>query len=144
MPTQIDREHWSGEGNFTQKLVDCLVVNDVIAFLRVEDAESTRTDVEYNFVSNEISIGFRTSSRVEQKKLWGIVMGRRTVTEKLMTLERLELLLEEAEDIGPADYADESMLQYLHTERIIPPYQTKGYKLIELVRIYEMGTPPRR
>ena len=144
MPTQIDREHWSGEGNFTQKLVDCLGANDVIAFLRVQDAESTRADVEYNFVSNEMFIGFRTSSRVEQKKLLGIVMGRRTVTEKLMTFERLELLLEKAEDIGPADYADENMLQYLHTERIIPPYQTKGYKLIELVRIYEVGTPPRR
>jgi hypothetical protein len=29
------------------------------------------------------------------------------------------------------------MLQYLRTERIIPPYQTKGYKIVELVRIYE-------
>ena len=26
------------------------------------------------------------------------------------------------------------MIQYLRTERIIPPYQTKGYKLVELVR----------
>ena len=31
------------------------------------------------------------------------------------------------------------MLQYLRTERIIPPYQTRGYKLVELVRIYEVG-----
>jgi hypothetical protein len=29
------------------------------------------------------------------------------------------------------------MIQYLRTERIIPPYQTRGYKLVELVRIYE-------
>jgi hypothetical protein len=29
------------------------------------------------------------------------------------------------------------MIQYLRTERVIPPYQTKGYKLIELLRIYE-------
>ena len=29
------------------------------------------------------------------------------------------------------------MLQYLRSERIVPAYQTKGYKLIELVRIYE-------
>jgi len=36
-----------------------------------------------------------------------------------------------------ADYADEGMIQYLRTERVIPPYQTKGYKLIELLRIYE-------
>jgi hypothetical protein len=36
------------------------------------------------------------------------------------------------------------MLQYLRSERIIPPYQTRGYKLVELVRIYEVGTEPRR
>jgi hypothetical protein len=40
-------------------------------------------------------------------------------------------------DIGPADYADEGMVQYLRTERVVPPYQTRGYKLVELVRIYE-------
>jgi hypothetical protein len=32
------------------------------------------------------------------------------------------------------------MLQYLRTERIVPPYQTRGYKLVELVRVYEVGT----
>ena len=42
--------------------------------------------------------------------------------------------------IGPADYADGGMIQYLRTERIIPPYQTKGYKLVELLRIYEATT----
>jgi hypothetical protein len=31
------------------------------------------------------------------------------------------------------------MLQYLKTERVIPPYQTRGYKLVELVRVYEAG-----
>ena len=36
--------------------------------------------------------------------------------------------------------SDEGMLQYLRTERIIPPYQTRGYMLVELVRIYETGT----
>jgi hypothetical protein len=30
------------------------------------------------------------------------------------------------------------MVQYLRTERIVPPYQTRGYKLVELVRIYEV------
>ena len=29
------------------------------------------------------------------------------------------------------------MIQYLRTERVIPPYQTRGYKLVELLRIYE-------
>ena len=45
--------------------------------------------------------------------------------------------------VVPADYADEGMIQYLRTERIIPPYQTRGYKLVELLRIYEVGTPSR-
>ena len=35
------------------------------------------------------------------------------------------------------------MIQYLHTQRVIPPYQTRGYKLIELVRIYEVDAAPR-
>jgi hypothetical protein len=39
--------------------------------------------------------------------------------------------------VGPPDYADEGMLQYLRSQRIIPAYQTRGYKLVELVRIYE-------
>jgi hypothetical protein len=46
-------------------------------------------------------------------------------------------VLEASEGIGPPDYADEGMIQYLRTERIIPPYQTKGYKIVELLRIYE-------
>ena len=47
------------------------------------------------------------------------------------------------DDVGAPDYSDDGMLQYLRAERIIPPYQTRGYKLVELVRIYEVGTPSR-
>ena len=54
-----------------------------------------------------------------------------------MTFEDLVKVLEESEGIGPADYADEGMIQYLRAERIVPPYQTRGYKLVELLRIYE-------
>jgi len=35
------------------------------------------------------------------------------------------------------------MLQYLRSERIVPPYQTRGYKLVELVRIYDAGAAGR-
>jgi hypothetical protein len=35
------------------------------------------------------------------------------------------------------------MLQYLRAERIVPPYQTRGYKLVELVRLYDLASPPR-
>ena len=60
-----------------------------------------------------------------------------------MTLETLESVMVEDETITSPDYADEGMIQFLHTQRIIPPYQTKGYKLIELVRLYEVGTASR-
>ena len=48
-----------------------------------------------------------------------------------------------APEIGAPDYSDEGMLQYLRTERIIPPYQTRGYKLVELVRLYDASAPRR-
>ena len=55
----------------------------------------------------------------------------------------LEAALTAIPDVGAPDYADEGMLQYLRAERVIPPYQTRGYKLVELVRIYEVGAPRR-
>jgi hypothetical protein len=55
-----------------------------------------------------------------------------------MTLEDLEGQLATLEQVGPPDYADEAMLQYLKTERVIPPYQTRGYKIVELVRVYRL------
>ncbi len=54
-----------------------------------------------------------------------------------MTLTALESVLSETADVGPPDYSDDGMLQYLRSERIVPAYQTRGYKLIELIRIYE-------
>ena len=51
-----------------------------------------------------------------------------------MTIAQLEAALTSDEAIGAPDYADGGMLQYLRTERIIPPYQTRGYKVVELVR----------
>ena len=60
------------------------------------------------------------------------------------TIGALEASLSALADIGPPDYSDEGMLQYLRAERILQPYQTRPYKLIELVRIYEAGTEPRR
>lgn len=139
MAPHLDRDQWSGEGDFTQTLVDWLLECDMITFVRVEDAESARTDVDYNLLSNEIFVEFRTRKRVERALLWGIIPRKRVVTEKLMTLDHLDAALGEDMNIGTPDYADEGMIQFLKTDRVIPPYQTKGYKLIELVRIYEVG-----
>ncbi len=135
---EIDREGWSGEGDFTEQLLAWLGDQTDIVFLRVEDALSTRTDVEYNFISNEIYVRFRTGERQEHRRLLGIIPVRRTVREKAMTLEQLDVALAADPDLAAPDYADEGMIQYLHTQRVIPPYQTKGYKLVELVRIYEV------
>lgn len=140
---EIDSSRWSGEGDFTRKLVDWCAAQPAVTFVRVEDAPSSRTDVEYNFVSNEIFLRFRTRDRIETRRLLKIVPIRRVAAEKLMTIGRLESQLAGAAEIGAPDYADEAMIQYLRTERVVPPYQTRGYKLIELVRIYEAGAPSR-
>lgn len=138
--TEIDREHWSGEGDFTEKLLAWLSDQSAIVFVRVEDASSTRADVEYNFISNEIYVRFRTDERQEHRRFLGIIPVRRMVREKAMTLEQLDAALTADPDLAAPDYADEGMIQYLHTQQVIPPYQTRGYKLVELVRIYEVGT----
>jgi hypothetical protein len=61
-----------------------------------------------------------------------------------MSIAALSSVLESLPGIGAPDYEDEGMIQYLRSERVIPPYQTRGYKLIELVRIYEAGSSPRQ
>ena len=133
----VDSEGWSGDGAFTQNVIELLRSIDQIAALKVEDAPATRSEADYNFIANEIFITFAVAERREPIKRFGILPATRRVMEKVMTFEDLAKLLERAEGIGPADYADEGMIQYLRTERIIPPYQTRGYKLVELVRIYE-------
>ena len=143
MTRVVDSAGWSGEGEFTQKLIDLLHTIDGIAGIKVENAPSTRSDADYNFIANEIFVTFATIEREEPTRRLGIIPGKKRVAEKAMTLTGLATILEESEGVGPADYGDEGMLQYLRTERIIPPYQTKGYKLVELVRIYEIGTPSR-
>ena len=137
---QVDSEGWSGEGTFTQVVVDRLRQVEQVAVLKVEDAPATRSDADYNFIANEIFITFATEDRFEPFKVAGIFTSRRRVSAKAMTFDALVKLLEESDGIGSADYADDNMIQYLRTERIIPPYQTKGYKLVELVRIYEART----
>ena len=140
----LDTTNWSGEGAFTQTLIDSLQRLDQVAFLRVEDVPSSRSDVEYNFISNELFVAFRTRDRAVRSRVLGLLPLTRTRTETMMTVTDLEHALSGLEEVGPPDYADEGMLQYLRTERIVPPYQTRGYKLVELVRIYEAGVAPRR
>lgn len=141
MTVVLESDGWSGEGEFTQKLLERLRGVEDIASLKVEDAPSTRSDADYNFIANEIFVTFAARQRNESATRFWVIPTRRRVTERLLTLGGLARILEESEGIGPADYLDDGMLQYLRTERIVPPYQTKGYKLVELVRIYESKAP---
>ena len=140
---ELDVSGWSGEGAFTQVLIDQLRSLDGVAFVRVEDAPASRSEADYNFVSNEIFVGFVTTEREERTTRFGFLPARRVVLEKAIDVAALERALGANEVVGAPDYSDESMLQYLRTERIVPPYQTRGYKLVELVRVYEIGTPRR-
>ena len=139
----LDTSKWSGEGLFTQLLAERLRGLDEIALVRVEDAPASRSEADYNFISNEVFVVFATETRREKVRRFGFLPGSRAVSAKTMTMAGLEAALTAMPDVGEPDYADEGMLQYLRAERVIPPYQTRGYKLVELVRVYEAGTEPR-
>lgn len=134
----VDASNWSGEGTFTATLLEQLKALSSIDFIRVEDAPASHTEANYNFISNEVYVRFRLKAASEAGRWLGILPVRRTVMTPVMTLEDLEGQLATLQEVGPPDYADEAMLQYLKTERIIPPYQTRGYKVVELVRIYRL------
>jgi hypothetical protein len=135
----VESTGWSGEGTFTQVLVDHLRSVDEVRLLRVEDAPASRSEADYNFISNEIFVAFSDRTETTREMRFGFIPVSRTVARKAMTIAGLERVLAEAAHIGPPDYSDDGMLQYLRAERIVPPYQTRGYKLVELVRIYELG-----
>jgi len=134
----VDARGWSGEGVFTATLLEQLKTFSSIEFIRVEDAPASHTESNYNFISNEVYVRFRVEPSSESARWMGVVPVRRSVMKPVMTLEDLEGQLTTMEQVGPPDYADEGMLQYLKTERIIPPYQTRGYKIVELVRVYRL------
>jgi hypothetical protein len=139
----VDTSKWSGEGEFTQVLVDHLTLVPGVAAVRVEDAPASRSEADYNFISNEVYVDFATEHRRERIRKWGVVPIFETVETKTMTISQLEAALTADPEVGEPDYADAGMLQYLRAERIVPPYQTRGYKMVELVRIYEAGKTPR-
>ena len=122
---ELDATGWSGDGAFTQLLIDALKTQSGIGAVKVEDAPATRSEGSFSFISNEVFVAFASTRRAQ------------------MNIAALSSVLESLPGIGAPDYADDGMIQYLRTERVIPPYQTRGYKLIELVRIYDAGSPTR-
>lgn len=140
---EVEVSGWSGEGSFTQVLIDHLRTVVDVRLLRVEDAPASRSEADYNFISNEIFVDFSTRTETTRATRFGFFPVSRAVARKTMTIADLERVLAEVAHIGPPDYSDDGMLQYLRAERIVPPYQTRGYKLVELVRIYELGSHQR-
>jgi hypothetical protein len=138
----VESAGWGGEGTFTAVLLEALKGIETIEFVRVEDAPASRTEPGYAFISNEIYVTFMTDARRETRRRLGLPWPT-TVAVKQMTLSGLAARLGLVEGVGEPDYSDEGMLQYLRTERIIAPYQTKGYKVVEMVRVYEASTPRR-
>ena len=59
MPLELETSAWSGEGTFTQLLIERLREVAGVRFVRVEDAPATRSDADYNFISNELYVGVR-------------------------------------------------------------------------------------
>jgi hypothetical protein len=139
---QVESAGWSGDGAFTAALVEALGAMDIIEFMRVEDAPASRAEPGYAFISNEIYVRFQTGSRTETRRRFGLPWPSPAAATR-MTLGDLAARLGSAEGIGEPDYSDDGMLQYLRTERIVAPYQTRGCKVVEMVRIYEAGTPRR-
>lgn len=141
--TTVDSSGWSGDGEFTVRLVEVIRSLPEVARLRVEDAPASRADAAFSFISNELFVSFAAVERKVRTRKFVVIPASVVVTEMLMTLTQLESALASFADIGSPDYADEGMLQYLRTQRIIPPYQTRGIKLVELVRIYDAAEPQR-
>jgi len=140
----LDGSGWSGEGTFTKLLIAALREFPAVEALKVEDAPASRADTGFSFISNELYVLFESTTQTVRRRKLGFIPASGMLREQLMTLGGLEAALAAIPDIGVPDYSDDGMLQYLRTERILQPYQTRSYKLIELVRIYEAGTLPRR
>lgn len=138
----VDASGWSGEGDFTARLIEEIRALAAVDALKVEDAPASRADSGFSFISNELFVVFATTSRRVRTRKLGFIPASTTLKTKLMTLAGLESLLAAVPDIGIPEYSDAGMLQYLRTTRIMQPYQSRGYKLIELVRIYDASAAP--
>src|SRR4051812_31684135 len=99
MAFETDTTNWSGEGAFTQLLIERLRDIADIQRVRVEDAPATRSEADYQFMSNELFVEFGVRSREERIKRFGFLPGARQVVEKTMTIAGLEQALTAMADV---------------------------------------------
>ena len=76
---ELDASGWSGDGAFTQLLIDALRGMTDVQFVRVEDAPASRADAGFNFISNEVFVRFAAPG----------VLARVVQAARPMTLARL-------------------------------------------------------
>ena len=141
---QIDSDGWGGEGTFTAVLLEALKSIEAIEYLRVEDAPASRAEPGYAFLSNEIYVRFRTDSReVDPPSLRRSLAGDGGG---------------QADDVSanwPPAWAAPTAWESRTTATTrccstcapsasSPPTRPEGIKVVEMVRIYEVGTTPRR
>ena len=96
---EIDSTGWSGEGGFTQVVVDRLRSVETVTLVKVEDAPATRSEADYNFIANEIFVTFATRVDREPIRRFGFLPGTKRIVAKAMTFDRLVKLLEESDGI---------------------------------------------
>ena len=72
---EVDASGWSGDGDFTQRLIDAIREVPAVSFLKVEDAPASRGDGAFSFISNELFVVFATSRRVTRTRRLGFLPG---------------------------------------------------------------------
>ena len=140
---EVDETRWSGDGSFTPLLVAALRNVPGIVALRVEDAPASRADAGFNFIANEIYVTFAERNVADRRWWLGVIPYQRRVRRAELDISALSARLAQDPAVGEPDYADEGMIQYLRTERVVAPYQTRGVKIVEMVRVYRSGASPR-
>ena len=138
---EVETSRWSGDGDFTKVLVDALSGLEDVALVRVEDSPASRSDTGFAFLSNEVYVGFAGRTEPVRRRLLGFIPVTRVLVVPALDLAGLAGRLAAAEGVGAPDFQDEGMLQYLKAERVAAPWQTKGIKVVELVRIYASAAP---
>src|SRR5262249_22147148 len=86
----VDTSKWSGEGTFTQLLVEQLKQLDGLTLVRVEDAPASRSEADYNFISNEIFVVFETIATPHRFRRFGLFPAERMVTQPKLNMAGLE------------------------------------------------------
>ena len=75
---RLTRRTGRAKAAFTQIVIDRLRELEAVRSVRVEDAPATRSEADYNFISNEIFVEFATTTRQEPIKRFGILPATRT------------------------------------------------------------------